>query len=85
MLVDSGIHREMSDWMLSTIVRALLDTGCKRQALAFTSAVNLPVTTTADVELRLTVLLANGYQTLHCVCARVCAFYAFKCGSDVLQ
>jgi len=50
----------MSDWLHSSIVRTLLDAGCERQALAFTAAVDLPVMTTADVELRLTVLLANG-------------------------
>jgi len=60
LLADSSVHSEMSDWLHSAIVKTLLCAGCEKQALAFTAAVNLPVLTTADVELRLTVLLANG-------------------------
>jgi len=61
MLADSSVHCEMTDWLHSVIVKTLLHAGYERQALTFTAAVNLPVLTIADVELRLTVLLANGY------------------------
>jgi len=60
MFADSSIHCEITGWLHSAIVRTFLSAGCEKHALAFIATVNLPMLTTADVELRLTVLLANG-------------------------
>jgi len=60
MFADSSLHCEVTDWLHSAIVRTFLHAGCEQYALAFIATVDLPMLTTEDVELRLTVLLANG-------------------------
>jgi len=60
MFADSSLYGEMTAWLHSTIIKTFLHAGCDQHALAFIATANLPMLTTEDVELRLTVLLANG-------------------------
>jgi len=60
MFTDSSLSSEVSDWLYSAIIEIFLHAGCEKHALAFIATVNLPMLTPKDVELRLTVLLANG-------------------------
>ena len=60
MFADSSLSCEITSWLHSVIIKMFLTAGCEKHALAFIATVNLPMLTTEDVELRLTVLLANG-------------------------
>ena len=60
MLADPSLSCEINDWLYSAIVKTFLHAGCQQHALAFITTVSLPMLTPDDVELKLTVLLANG-------------------------
>jgi len=60
MFADSSLNSEITDWLHTAIIEMFLHAGCEKLALSFIATVNLPMLTTKDVELRLTVLLANG-------------------------
>ena len=59
-LAHSSMSSEVSHWLHSAIIKTFLSAGCDKQALAFSTSVQLSTLTTEDVELRLAVLLANG-------------------------
>ena len=60
MFAHSSLSSEMTDWLHSAIIKAFLRAGCERHAHAFMAAVQWPMLTAEDVQLHLTVLLANG-------------------------
>jgi len=62
MLANSSLSCEITEWLHSAIIKTFLHAGRHQLALKFITTVNLPMLTTADVELRVTVLLANGYS-----------------------
>jgi len=60
MLTDPSLSCEITDWLNSAIIKVFLHADCQHYALAFITTVNLPMLTAENVELQLTVLLANG-------------------------
>jgi len=60
LFADSSVHREVTEWLLSSIVKKFVDAGYAKLALAFIRTTHMPMMTAEDIELRLTVLLANG-------------------------
>jgi hypothetical protein len=56
-----GVHSELLPWQHTSVIKAFLYQGHAPLALRYIRVASPPTSTPAEVKLRMTVLLANGF------------------------